>query len=145
MNLNPHNFELYSNQYIPLTLTNKQNGDLVSIYDRLYIQGLFDSFTTGGAICHINIDDSQPLSSTQNKLLIETAKDLGVVYFAINYVFSQSESDVFSIGKHDICPITGENIKYQYSRVVGYLTNEQNWKLERREEFKKRNFYSLPS
>lgn len=139
---NPNEFNIYSNQYIPLSLSHKEDKSLVSIYDRLRLQGEMDTFTTGGAICHININDGDPLTPVQCKKLIETAKDLGVVYWAINYVFSQSEDNVFSIGKHDICPITGKDIKYYYTRVVGYMTKEENWNPGRREEFKQRHFYS---
>jgi len=140
---NPNKYKIYSNQYVPLTLSHKNNKDLISIYDRLKLQGQMDKFTTGGAIVHINIDDSEPIEPLQFKDLITNAKDLNVVYFAINYVFSQSKySKVFSIGKHDICPITNEEVDSHYSRVVGYITRKSNWNEERRNEFNKRMFYS---
>lgn len=49
-------YQLYSNQYIPLT-------DDASIYERFVIQGDLDQHTSGGAILHLNIDDQKPRKS----------------------------------------------------------------------------------
>lgn len=128
-------FELYSNQYIPLI-------DDASIFDRLKIQGYMDKHTTGGAICHINIDDEKPISAQLFKKLIVTAKDSGTVYFAINYAFSECENSHYSVGKHDKCPICDKNIICQYTRVVGFLTPVKSWnKVRKNYEYDRRVFY----
>lgn len=128
-------FELYSNQYIPLI-------ENVSIYDRFIIQGKFDSLTSGGAILHINVDDEKPISAEQFKRLIVSAKSLNVVYFAINYAFSECKARHFVIGKKDRCPICGADIVQQYTRVVGFITPVNSWNSTRRDiEYSSRVFY----
>jgi len=128
-------FELYSNQYIPLI-------ENVSIYDRFVIQGKFDSLTSGGAILHINVDDEKPISAEQFKRLIISAKSLNVVYFAINYAYSECKARHFVIGKKDQCSICGANIVQQYTRVVGFITPVNSWNSTRRDiEYSSRVFY----
>lgn len=128
-------WELYSNQYIPLI-------EEASIYDRIRIQGEFDSLTSGGAILHLNVDDEKPIDKNQFKKLMNTARELKTVYFAVNYAYSESSQGVFSIGKHDVCPINGDPIVQQYTRVVGFITPVSNWNKKRRDfEYPRRVFY----
>ncbi len=128
-------WELYSNQYIPLI-------DDASIYDRMRIQGEFDSLTSGGSILHLNVDDEKPISKELFKKLILSAKDNKVVYFAVNYAYSKSSKGVLSIGKHDTCPINGDPIICQYTRVVGFVTPVKSWNKTRKSfEYDKRKFY----
>lgn len=128
-------WELYSNQYIPLI-------DDASIYDRVKIQGEFDSLTSGGAILHLNVDDEKPISKEQFKKLMNQARLLNSVYFAINYAYSESSKGVYSIGKHDVCPVNGDPIIQQYTRVVGFVTPVKSWNKKRRDyEYENRKFY----
>lgn len=132
---NPNNYELYSNQYIPLIKD-------VSIYDRLKLQGIFDNFTTGGAICHINVNDDKPISPDQFYNLMNVAKSMGVRYWAINYAFSECEDNHFTICNGEECPVCGKKIINKYTRVVGFLTSVNGWSKTRREfEFPNRKFY----
>lgn len=136
LSYNPNKYKMYSNQYIPLVRED------VGIYERLRVQGIFDSHTTGGAICHLNIDDSQPLIKEQMRKLIDTALICKVVYFAVNYAFSKTVNGDILIGLHKECPITGVPIETWYTRVVGFLTNVSNWNTTRKEwEFPNRKFY----
>ena len=43
-------YDLYSNQFIPLTAK-------ADVLDRIMLQGMFDSYMTGGAILHINVSE----------------------------------------------------------------------------------------
>lgn len=132
---NPIEFQLYSNQYLPLISDD-------SIYDRLKLQGEFDNFTSGGAICHINVDDDKPLTPNQFYQLMQSAKKLKVRYWAINYAFSECEEGHFSIGKDDICPVCQKQIINKYTRVVGFLTPVKGWsKVRRQFQFPNRKFY----
>ncbi len=128
-------WELYSNQYVPLI-------DEASIYDRMRIQGEFDSLTSGGSILHLSSDGEKPLTPAQYKKLMLAAKDSKTVYFAVNYAYSKSSKGVLSIGKHDICPINGDPIVCQYTRVVGFVTPVTSWNKKRRDfEYDRRVFY----
>lgn len=128
-------FDLYSNQYIPLT-----HG--ASIYDRFVLQGEMDNLTSGGSILHINIDDEKPLNKQQYLKLIETARENKCKYFAVNYCYSEDEHGNFIIGKHEVSPIDGSKIVNIYTRVVGFITPVAAWnKVRRLYEFPNRHFY----
>jgi len=136
MGFNPREFELYSNQYIPLV-------EEASIHDRFRIQGRIDGLTSGGAILHMNVDDEKPLGARQFKRIMEHAKNSGTVYFAVNYAYSECAKLHYSIGRKEICPVCGEPIQQQYTRVVGFVTPVRSWNPVRRGyEYPNRVFYS---
>lgn len=127
-------YNLYSNQFIPLIA----NADL---FDRIKLQGLFDSHFSGGSICHLNVE-TQITDVKDMQDLIRVAAKKGVVYFAINYVLSQCTNGHMSVTNGDKCLMCGEPITDKYSRVVGFLTNIKNWhKVRREEDFPNRQFY----
>lgn len=127
-------YNLYSNQFIPLIA----NADL---FDRIKLQGLFDSHFSGGSICHLNVE-TQITDVKDMEDLIRVAAKKGVVYFAINYVLSQCANGHMSVTNDDKCLVCGEPITDKYTRVVGFLTNIKNWhKVRRDEDFPNRQFY----
>lgn len=119
-------YSLYSNQFIPLTT----NADML---DRIKLQGLFDSRMTGGAICHINVENRIEDIKQMADLML-TCANKGVIYFAINYNLQECEHGHMTVGKHNSCPICGGKIINNYTRVVGFLTNTKNWSPVRRED-----------
>ena len=127
-------YPLYSNQFIPLI-------ERTNMLDRIELQGTFDNKFSGGAICHLNMDqeikDAEVMAN-----LIETCAKRGVVYFAINYVLQECEEGHMSVGNIETCPICGKPITGKYTRVVGFLTKVNNWNKTRREaDFPNRQFY----
>ena len=129
-------FDLYSNQFIPLTT----NADML---DRIRLQGLFDKHFSGGAICHVNIEQKIEETSVIEDL-IKTCAKMGVVYWAVNYNIQRCKNDHITVGKGTSCSICGEKIVDNFTRVVGYLTNTKNWNKKRREvDYPVRQFYSM--
>lgn len=127
-------YNLYSNQFIPLTKP-------VNLLDRIYLQGKFDKHFSGGAICHLNFDQVLNDKELMKNMIISCAKQ-GVIYFAINYVLQECEKGHMSVGNVDICPICQSKITGKYTRTVGFLTKIANWVKERREfDFPNRQFY----
>lgn len=127
-------YSLYSNQFIPLV-------ERTNMLDRIYLQGLFDSQFSGGAICHLNMDQEIKDVETMSNLIKSCAKQK-VVYFAINYVLQECEEHHMSVGNVETCPICGKNIIGKYTRVVGFLTKVSGWNPVRREQdFPNRQFY----
>ena len=127
-------YNLYSNQFIPLV-------ERTNMLDRIELQGTFDSKFSGGAICHLNMDQEIKDVHIMSKL-IEMCAKRGVVYFAINYVLQECEDGHMSVGNVDTCPICGKPITGKYTRVVGFLTKVNNWNKTRREiDFPNRQFY----
>ncbi len=127
-------YELYSNQFIPLTV----NADLL---DRIKLQGMFDSKMSGGAICHLNIEEKITNSELIEELIKTSAKS-GVVYMAINYNLQRCENGHMTVGKNNICSICGSKITDNFTRVVGFLVNTKNFHQVRREfDYPNRVFY----
>lgn len=127
-------YNLYSNQFIPLTT----NADML---DRIKLQGMFDSDFSGGAICHINVEQKIGDEQIIEDLIIECAKR-GIVYWAINYNLQRCENGHMTIGKNENCPVCNGLITDNFTRVVGFLTNTKNWhKVRREEDYEYRQFY----
>jgi anaerobic ribonucleoside-triphosphate reductase len=126
-------FDLYSNQFIPLTV----NADML---DRLKLNGMFDKVFSGGSICHINVE--QRVSAEKIEELIQLAAKLGVIYWAINYNLQECEDAHLTVGKGDTCSICGKLIINEFTRVVGFLTNVRNWhQIRREQDYPQRQFY----
>jgi ribonucleoside-triphosphate reductase len=127
-------YELYSNQFIPLTT----KADLL---DRIKLQGMFDQYMTGGAICHLNVDTRIADVKLMEDLMKHAVKQ-GVIYSAINYNIQQCANGHMSVGKKETCDICGAEITDNFTRVVGFLTSVKNWHKVRREvDYPERQFY----
>lgn len=128
-------YDLYSNQFIPLTV----NADML---DRIRLQGLFDKHFSGGAICHLNVE--QKIEDPQLVVdLIKACAKAGVVYFAINFLLNKCENGHMTVGKMEVCSTCGGAIVDRLTRVVGFLTSVKAWSKTRREyDFPNRQWYS---
>ena len=124
---------LYSNQFIPLTTK-------ADMFDRLRLQGMFDSKLSGGAIAHINV--GEPIEDTDTMVaLMEYAAKQGVVYWAINYRLNCCTAKHTWVGT-ELCPVCGQHWDSQITRVVGFFTTVKNWNPTRREhDWPNRQFY----
>jgi ribonucleoside-triphosphate reductase len=130
-----HNkYDLYSNQFIPLTTE-------ADMLDRIKLQGLFDKHFSGGAICHINVEER--IEDTSKIVdLIKLCASKGVVYWAINYNLQRCENGHMAIGKGELCGVCGAEVVDNFTRVVGFLTNTKNWhKVRREQDYPVRQFY----
>lgn len=127
-------YTLYSNQFIPLIKR-------VNMFERIAIQALFDKYFSGGAICHLNVNQEITDVNTMQNLIHASVKE-GVVYFAVNFVLQECENKHMFVGNVDTCPHCGGKIIGTFTRVVGFLTKVDNWIPERREvDFPNRQFY----
>jgi len=126
-------YQIYSNQFIPLWVD-------YDIADRVKLDGEFSKTLTGGGISHLNL--SEKLTSVdQMKSLIRYAVKSGCEHFAINYNFCKCRNEHITIaGPSKLCPICGDPIEEQYTRIVGYLTKVSAWNKGRRKEHEKRVF-----
>ena len=127
-------YEIYSNQFIPLTT----NADML---DRIKLQGLFDRHFSGGAICHLNIDNTVK-DEQQIVNLIKTCAKQGVIYFALNMNLQECEKGHMSTGIKESCSICGSQVINNYTRIVGFLVNTKNFHKVRRElDYPNRKWY----
>jgi ribonucleoside-triphosphate reductase len=111
--------------------------------DRIKLQGLFDKHFSGGSICHINIETT--IKNVDYIVdLIKSCAKMGVIYWALNYNLQKCKNSHMSVGKNNVCPICGEEITDNFTRVVGFLTNTKNWhKVRREEDYPNRQFYKV--
>ena len=124
----------YSNQFVPLI----QQADMI---DRLEIQGKLDKHFSGGAIAHVNNGEKIESTEVMEKLITIAAK-LGVVYFAVNYNLQECENGHIIVGQEETCSKCGAKIESNYTRVVGFLTDVDNWhKKRRKEDYPEREWY----
>jgi ribonucleoside-triphosphate reductase len=132
------NYPLYSNQFIPLWVD-------YDIIDRMQLDGEFSKTLTGGGISHLNLGE-RLTSINQMKALIDHAVKCGCEHFAINYNFCQCKNDHITIaGPSTQCPICGDPIIEQYTRIIGYRTPVSSWNKGRRKEHGKRVFKKAES
>lgn len=124
---------LYGNQWIPL-------GIKATIQERTKICAAFDSYCNGGSIEHINID--APFSnSDQAWRMLNWVAQQGVTYFAFNGKVAQCKNYHSFYGK--TCPVCGEPVETEYTRVVGFYTPTRSYSKQRKAEFNLRQWDNL--
>lgn len=124
---------LYGNQFIPL-------GIKTTLQERVRIASLFDSYCNGGSIAHINIE--APFDNFEKAWeMTEYIADQGLTYFAFNTKIQACKHNHAFFG--DICPICGEPVETEYTRIVGFYTPIKTWSAKRKEEYKMREWEAV--
>ena len=124
---------LYGNQWIPL-------GIKATILERTRICAAFDSYCNGGSIEHINVD--APFATPEQAWeMLNWVAQQGVTYFAFNGKVAQCKNYHSFYGK--ICPVCGEPVETEYTRIVGFYTPTKTYSKERKAEFKLREWLPL--
>ena len=120
-----YDLPLYGNQFIPL-------GIKTTLQERVRIQALFDGFCNGGSILHANI--SAPFDSYEKALrMTNYIAQQGVTYSAFNTKIQACKNNHAFYGK--ICPVCGEPVESEYTRIVGFYTKIKSWSKERKAEY----------
>ena len=129
-NANIYDLPLYGNQFMPLGI--QSTGQ-----ERVRVQALFDSYCNGGSILHYNID--KPFDDFEKawKMVCYIA-DKGVTYFAFNTKIQACKNNHAFYGK--ICPVCGNPVSMEYTRIVGFYTPIKSWSSERKAEFAMRKW-----
>ena len=129
-NANIYDLPLYGNQFIPLGI--KTTGQ-----ERVRIAAEFDGYCSGGSILHYNID--APFDSFEKAWkMINYIADQGVTYFAFNTKIQACKNNHAFYG--EVCPICGNPIETEYSRIVGFFRPQKSYSKERKEEYKLRRW-----
>ena len=127
---NIYDLPLYGNQFIPLGI--KTTGQ-----ERIRIASEFDSYCSGGSILHYNID--APFNSFEKAWkMVNYIADQGVTYFAFNTKIQACKHNHAFYGK--ICPVCGEPVDTEFTRIVGFYTPVKTYSQERKAEFKMRKW-----
>lgn len=121
---------LYGNQFIPL-------GIKTTLQERVKIAAAFDNYCNGGSILHFNIE--APFTSEEAAWdMLNYITDAGVTYFAFTTKIQACRNNHAFFGK--ICPICGEPVDTEYSRIVGFYVPIKTYSKTRKEEWSMREW-----
>lgn len=124
---------LYGNQFIPL-------GIQTTLQERIRIAAMFDGFCNGGSILHVNID--APFATFEQAWdTLNYIADQGVTYFAFNTKIQACKHNHGFYGK--VCPVCGEPVATEYTRIVGFYTPVKTYSKERKAEYHMRNWEDI--
>lgn len=124
---------LYGNQFIPL-------GIKTTLQERIKIAAAFDDFCNGGSILHVNLEG--PFSNFEQAWdMLNYIINQGVTYFAFNTKIQACKYNHAFYGK--TCPICGNPVENEYTRIVGFYTPVRTYSKERKEEFKMREWEKI--
>lgn len=132
-NANIYDLPLYGNQFIPLGI--KTTGQ-----ERVRIASEFDGYCSGGSILHYNID--APFDSFEKAWkMVNYIADQGVTYFAFNTKIQACKNNHAFYGS--VCPVCGEPVETEFTRVVGFYTPVRTYSKERKAEFEMRRWADI--
>lgn len=124
-NANIYDLPLYGNQFIPLGI--KTTGQ-----ERVRIASEFDGYCSGGSILHYNID--APFDSFEKAWkMVNYIADQGITYFAFNTKIQACKNNHAFYGTK--CPMCGEPVDTEFTRIVGFYTPVRTYSKERKAEF----------
>lgn len=127
---NIYDLPLYGNQFIPLGI--KTTGQ-----ERVRIASEFDRYCSGGSILHYNID--APFDSFEKAWkMTNYIADQGVTYFAFNTKIQACQHNHAFYGTK--CPVCGEPVDTEFTRIVGFYTPVKTYSKERKAEFEMRKW-----
>ena len=127
---NIYDLPLYGNQFIPLGI--KTTGQ-----ERVRIASEFDKYCSGGSILHYNID--APFDSFDKAWkMVNYIADQGVTYFAFNTKIQACKHNHAFYGS--TCPVCGEPVETEFTRIVGFYTPVKTYSKERKAEFAMREW-----
>lgn len=123
----------YGNQFIPL-------GIKTTIKERIRIASLFDGYCNGGSIAHINIE--APFATFEQAWdMVNYIADQGLTYFAFNTKIQACKHNHAFYGT--TCPVCGEPVDTEYTRIVGFYTPIKTWSKTRKQEYAMREWENV--
>lgn len=129
-----NDYEIYSNQWIPLT-------EHCTINEKIRLSSILDEKCSGGAIAHINLENNFPSKDAAWDMLNYIACK-NVFYFAFNTRINSCKNRHGFVGT-DVCPECGEPVEDTWQRIVGFLVPSKAYSKERFKEFSARKWYEL--
>lgn len=130
---NIYDLPLYGNQFMPL-------GIKTTLQERIKVQAIFDKYCNGGSILHANID--APFDSFEKAWkMVNYIADQGVTYFAFNTKIQTCRNNHAFYGT--TCPVCGQPIYTEYTRIVGFYTPIKTWSKERKNEYNMRRWEAI--
>lgn len=89
---------------------------------------------------HINVD--APFDSFEKAWeTVEYIADQHLTYFAFNIRIQACKNNHAFYGK--VCPVCGEPVSTEFTRIVGFYVPVRTYSKERKEEFKLREWHDI--
>jgi ribonucleoside-triphosphate reductase (formate) len=109
-----------------------------SLSDKIKVAGILDNLTGGGQIFHANLGEKWANFEDAWNFNLHLAKS-GVKYWSEirKYQYCNNDHNFFG----SVCPICGGKAKGNIIKIVGYLTKDEFYTNERKEELNNRVFY----
>ena len=131
---NVHDYDIYSNQWIPLT-------QKCTLNEKIRLSSILDEKCSGGAIAHINLENNFSNTDMAWDMLNYIASK-GVFYFAFNTKINTCKHRHAFTGTNT-CPICGEPVEDTWTRIVGFYTPYKSYSSARKKEVSAREWYNL--
>ena len=97
-------------------------------------------YCNGGSILHVNIE--APFNNfDQAWKMLNYITDAGVTYFAFTTKIQACKHNHGFFGK--VCPVCGEPVATEYSRIVGFYTPVRTYSKERKAEWSMREWENV--
>ncbi len=114
------------------------------IFKALDNQDGLQALYTGGTVQHLYLGEAISDVEICKRLIKNVFTNYKIPYISITPTFSICENHGYLTGEHFNCPQCG-SVTEVWSRVVGYLRPVQNFNLGKKEEYRQRLVYSVPS
>ncbi len=114
------------------------------IFETLDLQDELQCKYTGGTVLHLYLGERIHDVEVAKKLIRKIFETYRLPYISLTPTFSVCNTHGYLDGEHFTCPVCGKEAEV-YSRVVGYLRPVQNYNKGKKEEYRQRVKYTIPS
>ena len=114
------------------------------IFETMELQDELQSMYTGGTVLHLYLGESISDTEVAKRLIRKIFNQYKLPYISLTPTFSICNEHGYIRGEQFECPVCGKETEV-WSRVVGYLRPVKNFHKGKREEYRTRVKYVVPS
>ena len=114
------------------------------IFETMDLQDELQSMYTGGTVLHLYLGESISDTEVAKRLIRKIFNQYKLPYISLTPTFSICNEHGYISGEQFECPVCGKETEV-WSRVVGYLRPVNNFHKGKREEYRTRVKYVVPS
>ncbi len=114
------------------------------IFETMELQDELQSMYTGGTVLHLYLGESISDTEVAKRLIRKIFNQYKLPYISLTPTFSICNEHGYISGEQFECPVCGKETEV-WSRVVGYLRPVKNFHKGKREEYRTRVKYVVPS
>jgi ribonucleoside-triphosphate reductase len=114
------------------------------VFQALDIQDELQTLYTSGTVFHVFLGEKMPDWRATARLVRMIAESYKLPYYTISPTYSVCQQHGYLPGEQTVCPLCKRETEV-YSRITGYYRPVQNWNDGKRQEFRNRREYAIPS